>query len=142
MALVLAPVRRRYGDPLGRKGGTPFGNDEDKDIERIDHTVFGWPVSTEDTPSVDIRSIARRQVIQTSSPGLSSCSPSPPRTSTPLPRPARSRTPSSRSPPEERAAAVRALRASGEDYLKRTLAGYRTFKPCRTRGEADVYLAR
>ena len=36
---------------------------------------------------------------QTSSPGLSSCSSSPPRTNTPLPRPARSRTPSSRSPP-------------------------------------------
>ena len=52
VALVLAPVRRRYGDPLGRKGDTPFGNDEDKDIERIDRdglvvgfredTNFGW----------------------------------------------------------------------------------------------------
>ena len=42
--------------------------------------------------------------------------------------------------PEERAAAVRALRASGEE--KRALVGYRTFKLRRTRGKADVYLAK
>ena len=141
VALVLAPVRRRYGDPLGRKGGTPFGNDEDKDIERIDRdglvvgfredTNFGWiyEVSYDDGDSDELTWPELLLVLTSPYQHASSETRAVADAILAL-------------SPEERAAAVRALRASGEDYLKRTLVGYRTFKLRRTRGEADVYLAR
>lgn len=141
VALVLAPVRRRYGDPLGRKGDTPFGNDEDKDIERIDrdglvvgfreHQTFGWiyEVSYEDGDSDEL-TWPELLLILTS--------------------PHHHASPETRAvadtilalPPDERGAAVRALRASGKDYLKRNLVGYQTFKLRQTRGKANAYLAR
>ena len=141
VALVLAPVRRRYGDPLGRKGDTPFGNDEDKDIERIDRdglvvgfredTNFGWiyEVSYDDGDSDELTWPELLLVLTSPHQHASSETRAVADAILAL-------------SPEERAAAVRALRASGEDYLKRTLVGYRTFKLRRTRGEADVYLAR